>query len=340
MLDIAIIGAGRIGAVHAATIAAHPAARLTVVCDADPAAAQALAERYGARPVTTAQEVFDAADVAAVVVGSPTPFHVEHVLGAVDAGHAVLCEKPVDLDLARTDALLAAIAGREHRVMVGFNRRFDPSFAEVQARLAAGEIGAVEQVIIVSRDPAPPPAAYLAGSGGLFRDMTIHDLDLARFLLGDIVSVHAAGQCTDPAVGAAGDLDGAVLTLVAASGALATIVNSRHSATGYDQRLEVFGPLGTLRATNPRATSVEHDGAGFAGARGPYLDFFLDRYAEAYRRELDHFVTAVTSGTAPTPSARDGREALVLAEAAARSLVTGAAVPVAPPVQPVPEEMR
>lgn len=331
MLDIAIIGAGRIGAVHADAVAAHPGARLTLVCDPDREAAEALASRHGARAVTTAAEVF-ADDADAVIVGSPTRFHVEHVLGSIEAGKAALCEKPVDLDLARVDGLLDAVAGQANRVMMGFNRRFDPSFAEVRERVAAGEIGELQQLTIISRDPAAPPADYLAGSGGMFRDMTIHDLDLARFFVGEIVSVHAATQCTDPAIAAAGDVDGAVLTLVAASGALVTIINSRHCASGYDQRVEAFGPLGTLRVGNQHVSSVLHDGPATSEARGAYLDFFLTRYAAAYRLEVDHFVTTVAAGADPTPSILDGREALALAEAAARSAVEGRPVPV--PAQP------
>ncbi|QDB79670.1 inositol 2-dehydrogenase [Georgenia wutianyii] len=334
MVRIAVIGAGRIGAVHAATVARHPRAELRVVHDPVGDAAARLAALHGARVAADVSDVHAAEDVDAVIVASPTPLHVEHVVGAVRAGKAVLCEKPVDLDLARVDACLAAVAGQEHRVMVGFNRRFDPTFAEVHARVAAGEIGPLEQLTIISRDPAPPPVGYLAQSGGIFRDMTIHDLDTARFFLGEIVEVHAVGQRLDPVVVAAGDLDGAVTTLVAASGAVATIVNSRHCATGYDQRLEAFGPRGTLEALNHTATAVRSSTATTSGAAGRYLDFFLQRYAEAYTRELDHFVDAVREGRAPSPSLADGRAALVLADAATRSATTGQRVALSP--VPVP----
>lgn len=320
MVRIAVIGAGRIGAVHAATVAHHPDAELRLVHDPVGNAAEQLAAAHGARATHELADVYAAEDVDAVIVASPTPLHVDHLLGAVRAGKAVLCEKPVDLDLARVEECIAAIAGHEHRVMVGFNRRFDPSFAEIHARVQQGEIGPLEQLTIISRDPAPPPAAYVAVSGGIFRDMTIHDLDTARYLLGEIVEVSAVGQRLDPDYG---DFDGAVTTLVAASGAVATIVNSRHCATGYDQRLEAFGPLGSLEALNHTAGSVRHSSATQSGAAAPYLAFFLERYAAAYRHELSHFIDAVRTGRAPSPTLEDGRAALVLADAATRSATTG-----------------
>lgn len=323
MLTIAVIGAGRIGAVHAASVTAHPGARLAAVADPFGDGAAALAAAHGARSTTRVEDVLADPDVDAVIIGSPTPLHVEQIIAAVDAGKAVLCEKPVDLSLERVDACLAAVAGQEHRVMIGFNRRFDPSIAQIHARVRAGEVGPVEQLTVISRDPAPPPAAYVARSGGIFRDMTIHDLDMAAHFLGEIVDVTAVGQHLDPDIAAAGDFDAAVVTLTAASGAVATIVNSRHCATGYDQRLEAFGPLGSLELTNPAATSVRYHSAHGSGTGAPYQTFFLQRYAEAYRLELDHFVTAVAAGTAPEPGLRAGRTALVLADAATRSAHTG-----------------
>lgn len=319
MLHIAVIGAGRIGAVHAASLASHPGARLAMVADPVGDGAARLAGPYGARSTTRVEDVYDAPEVDAVIICSPTTLHVEQIVASVGAGKAVLCEKPVDVSLERVDECLAAVAGQEHRVMVGFNRRFDPSIAEIHARTAAGEIGTLEQLTITSRDPAAPPLPYLAQSGGIFHDMTIHDLDTVGYFLGPVVEVTAVGQNLDPEITALGDFDAAVLTLRTASGAVATIINSRHCASGYDQRMEAFGALGSLRLENHTATSVRHHGAAGSGAAGPYLDFFLQRYAAAYRLELDHFVEAVTAGTAPSPGLRDGRVALVLAEAATRS---------------------
>ena len=320
MLTFAIIGAGRIGKVHARSIAADPRAELVLVADPVAGAATDLAGAFGASATDDVNAVFDS-DVDAVVVGSPTRFHVEHILAAVQAGKAVLCEKPVDLDLARVDACLAAVGEAAHRVMVGFNRRFDPGIAEIKRRVENGEIGAPEQLSIISRDPAPPPAGYLADSGGIFRDMSIHDFDMARFLLGDVVAVHATGQHLDPDVD--DEWDAASITLTGASGAVATVVNSRHCITGYDQRVEAFGALGSLRAENLVETNVRAYTATTSGAAGRYIDFFLDRYKVSYAAELDHFITAIETGAPPAPSLLDGRAALAIADAAADSARTG-----------------
>ncbi|MGI3781157.1 MAG: Gfo/Idh/MocA family protein, partial [Janthinobacterium lividum] len=223
----------------------------------------------------------------------------------------------------------AELGGAEATVMVGFNRRFDPSFRAVWDRVAAGEIGRLEQLSIVSRDPAPPPPSYIAESGGLFRDMSIHDLDMARFFLGEVVEVSAAGaNLVDPAIAEAGDIDSAVVVLRGSSGALATITNSRRCAFGYDQRLEAFGSDGMLSVANQLPTSVRYSGAGLTEAAEPYLNFFLDRYAAAYAAELDHLLDRMADGVAPSPGFADGRAALVLADAALESLRTGRTVPV------------
>jgi myo-inositol 2-dehydrogenase/D-chiro-inositol 1-dehydrogenase len=254
---------------------------------------------------------------------------VDLLTRAVRAGKAVLCEKPIDLDLARVDACRVEIGPLADRVMVGFNRRFDPSFADIRARVEAGEVGPLEQLTIISRDPAPPPAAYVATSGGLFRDMTIHDFDMARFFLGEVVEVTATGaNLISDEIAAAGDIDGAVVVLRGPSGTLATITNSRRCAFGYDQRLEAFGELGMLSAANQLPTSVRFSGATQTEVAAPYFTFFLDRYTPAYRAEMDHFVTSVENGTVPAPGFGDGRAALVLADAANESLRTGATVKV------------
>ena len=332
-MRLALIGAGRIGRIHARNIAEHPDAELALVADPVPEAAEYLAAPLGARASTDVAEAY-AADVDAVVICSPTPFHVDHITASIAAGKAVLVEKPVDLNLARVDECIAAIAGSGHRVMVAFNRRFDAGNALIQRRIADGEIGPVEQLTITSRDPAPPPASYIAQSGGIFRDMTIHDFDLARFLLGEFVEVHAVGQRLDAKIAAAGDFSAAVTTLTTAEGAVATIVNSRHCATGYDQRVEAFGATGSLETVNQLTSNVRYSGPATSGAAGPYLDFFLERYAAAYRAELDAFLRALRDGAAPTPSILDGREALVLADAATESATTGKRVRVTPGIRP------
>ncbi|WP_136314016.1 inositol 2-dehydrogenase [Actinomyces procaprae] len=323
MLNIAIIGAGRIGHVHAGTVAAHPHARLALVCDPFGDAAEKLASQYGARSCKDAEEVFADPEVDAVVVGSPTPLHIPHLLAAAKAGKAVLCEKPIALDMKDVDAARAELDAVTTPVMFGFNRRFDPSFAAVHAAVQEGRIGTLEQLTIISRDPAAPPAEYIKVSGGIFRDMTIHDFDTARFFLGDIVEVHAVGQHLDPAIAATGDFDAAVVTLRAASGAVATIINNRHCASGYDQRLEASGRDGALFAENVRAHTVRLSNAEVTDAQEPYLDFFLERYADAYRLELSAFIEAVEAGTTPPTGIADAVAALRLAEAATESANTG-----------------
>jgi myo-inositol 2-dehydrogenase / D-chiro-inositol 1-dehydrogenase len=327
MVKFAVLGCGRIGRMHALNLARHPRAELTYVYDiaADPAAA--VAEATGARRAAEIDQILDATDVDAVLIASSTDTHLDLLVRAVEAGRAVLCEKPLDLDLAKVDASWARIKERGPTILVGFNRRLDPSFKALRARLQGGEVGKLEQVVITSRDPGPPPLAYIATSGGLFRDMTIHDFDMARYLMGDIASVHAIGaNLVDPAIGQAGDIDSAMMTLVASSGALCQISNSRRSAYGYDQRIEVFGEKGMLQAGNQRPTTVSFWGAGATEAQDPVLNFFIERYTPAYLAEIDHFVDCIENGTAPLAGYRDGREALRLADGALESMRTGRTV--------------
>lgn len=323
MLRTAVIGAGRIGRVHSAAVAAHPCAELTLVCDPSQEAAAALAHSHGARSCAQAEEAFLDPGVDAVVIGSPTALHIPHLLAAAGAGKAVLCEKPIALAMEQVEEARAELDAVEAPVMFGFNRRFDPSFAAVRAAVQEGRVGGLEQLTIISRDPAAPPVDYIKASGGIFRDMTIHDLDTARFFLGDIVEVHAVGQNLDPAIEEAGDFDAAVVTLRAASGAVATIINNRHCASGYDQRLEACGPKGALLADNIRPTTVRLSNAEVTDAQQPYLDFFLERYEAAYRLELSAFIEAVEAGTAPPVTIEDAIEALRLAEAATESARSG-----------------
>lgn len=331
MIRVGLIGCGRIGRVHADSVTVHGRAELARVVDPVEAAAREVGERFGASWSTDVDAVLGDPAIDAVVVASPTPTHVDLLTTAVRAGKAVLCEKPIDLDIARVDACRAAVGPLADRVMLGFNRRFDPSFADIRARVAAGEIGTLEQLTIISRDPAPPPAGYVATSGGLFRDMTIHDLDMARFFLGEVVEVTAtAANLVSAEIAEAGDVDTAVVVLRGSGGALCSITNSRRAAFGYDQRLEAFGALGMLAAANQHPTSVRFSGSARTDVAPPYHAFFLDRYTPAYRAEMDAFVTGVEEGTAFSPGFTDGRAALVLADAANESLRTGAAVKVGP----------
>jgi myo-inositol 2-dehydrogenase/D-chiro-inositol 1-dehydrogenase len=326
MFSFCQFGAGRIGAIHAANIARHPDARLRMVVDVDPSAAEKLASRHGAAIATQASALADPS-VDAVVIASSTDTHADLVEAAARAGKAVFCEKPLDLDRRRAEACLAVVAECGVPLMVGFNRRFDPHFARLERELRDGRIGRVELLSITSRDPSPPPIAYVRVSGGLFRDMMIHDFDMARWLLGEepVQIFAAASVLTDPAIGEAGDVDTAVVTLRTGSGALCQISNSRRAVYGYDQRIEILGSKGALRADNVAESTVT-----FAGADGIVSDkplpFFLERYAEAYRSELDHFVEALTRGTPPVPGGSDGVKALALADAALQSLATRYAV--------------
>lgn len=331
MVRIGLLGCGRIGRVHADSISVHPRGQLVRAYDPIEAAVRDVGDQFGAEWTTDADAVIDDPSIDAIVVASPTPTHVDLLTRSVRVGKAVLCEKPIDLDLARVEACQATLGDLVGRVMVGFNRRFDPTFADIRARVRAGEIGALEQLVIVSRDPAPPPAAYVASSGGLFRDMSIHDLDMVRFFLGDVVAVTATGSnLISTEIADAGDIDGGVIILRGATGALCTITNSRRCAFGYDQRLEAFGELGMLSAANQLPTSARFSGAAATEVAAPYFNFFLDRYTPAYRAELDHFITAIENGTPFSPGFDDGRAALVLADAANESLRSGRTVEVAP----------
>jgi len=326
MLDIAVLGAGRIGRIHAGNIAAHPDARLAGIADTVPDAAARLAETLGARTLS----IEDALRADAVLIASPTPTHADYIERAAALGCPVFCEKPIDLSADRVRACLTAVRQAGITLMVGFNRRFDPHFAALKARLDGGEIGALELLTIISRDPSPPPISYVETSGGLFRDMMIHDLDMARFLLGEEpVAVGAAASClVDAAIGAAGDVDTAVVTLRTASGRLCQISNSRRAVYGYDQRIEAHGAKGMLRAGNVLPTTVElADGAGFRS--DPVLPFFLERYAAAYRAELGAFIAAIAGGGPAHPDGTDGLRALLLADAALEASRTGRTVGIA-----------
>ncbi len=326
MITIAQFGAGRIGSIHAANLAAMPGVRLRYVVDVNAVAARKLAAAHGARAATE-KDVFADREVDAVLIASSTDTHARLAIAAAKAGKAIFCEKPIDLDLKKVDLCLREVKKAKVPMFVGFNRRFDPSFAALKGRVEKGEIGAVELVVISSRDPGPPPLAYLQVSGGMFRDMTIHDFDMARWLLGEEpVEVFAWGAALfDPGARRAGDIDSAMVLLRTASGRMAHINNSRRASYGYDQRIEVFGANGMLRAANITPTSVERFGESGTHTDPP-LHFFLERYAAAYRAEMEAFIKNLKGRKAMPVGASDGRQALVLAEAALKSLKTNSAV--------------
>jgi myo-inositol 2-dehydrogenase / D-chiro-inositol 1-dehydrogenase len=319
-LRFGLLGAGRIGTVHAAAVAGTSGAELVAVADAIPKAAEAIAKCHGAE-ARAVDAIMNAKDVEAVLITTPTDMHVDMIEQAARAGKAIFCEKPIDLSVDRVRRCLEVVRAEKAPLMIGFNRRFDPNFKEVRARIAAGVIGEVEMVSITSRDPSPPPAGYISRSGGLFRDMTIHDFDMAAFLLGeDPVSVFAAASnLVDPAIGEAGDVDSASLVLTTRSGKIAQISNSRRATYGYDQRIEVHGSKGLVSAENVRATTVEvADADGYR--RGPLLNFFMTRYTQAYANEITAFIDALNAGRPMIPSGEDGLKALLMADAAVKSL--------------------
>jgi myo-inositol 2-dehydrogenase / D-chiro-inositol 1-dehydrogenase len=323
-----IIGAGRIGKIHGGNVAARPDSQVAYVADADPDAAAALAKATGAK-VAAIDAILASKDVDAIAICSPTDTHADLIERAARAKKAIFCEKPIDLDVDRVRACLEVVRQTDATLMVGFNRRFDPNFASLRKRVAEGAIGALEIVSITSRDPSPPPLSYIARSGGLFRDMMIHDFDMARFVLGEEpVAVSAMGSAlVDKAIGEAGDIDTAVVILETQSGKVAQISNSRRAAYGYDQRVEALGEKGMVHAANVRETTVEWAGAhGFTSDKA--LNFFLERYEAAYRNELDAFIGAASAGAKPRPNGEDGLMALLLADAAYRSWKTNERVKV------------
>jgi len=325
---IALIGSGRIGQVHALSIHRAEGAVLQVVADPFVSGAEQVVARFGGRATTDALEAITADDVDAVVVASPTPTHVDLIAACLDAGKPVLCEKPIDLDITRVDGLRARAASASSvPVALGFNRRFDPHFAELHRRVTAGEVGPLEQLTITSRDPAPAPEDYIKVSGGIFRDMTIHDFDTARWFVPDVVAVTAVGlrQFSD-VIAKHDDFDGAIVTLVGAGGQSVTITNSRHCAAGYDQRLEATGPLGTLSVGNVTDTLVRSSNGTSGDSGAPFQTFFLERYSQAYSAELEAFLVAVRGGEMTSPGYEDGRAALLLADAAGVSAREGRTV--------------
>ena len=329
MLRVALLGAGRIGQVHARSIFESGEAELAWVCDPVETAASTLAGRYGARWSPEPGDAIEDPGVDAVLIASATATHTDLLRASALAGKKILCEKPIDLDMTKIDETWEAIKDKAAFVMLGFNRRFDPTFREMRQRVTEGEIGPIRALRVTSRDPQPPPAAYLGVSGGMFRDMTIHDFDMARFFLGEITEVSAVASHNNlPDFIAAGDHAQAMVTMRNRDNALCTIVNSRSCAYGYDQRLEAFGDLGSLEAGNLTATAIRANNATQTEATGPVLNFFLERYMPAYRAEFAEFMAAIKEDREPSVGFADGRAALVLAEAAAESVATGRVVTV------------
>ena len=325
-LDVAVFGAGRIGRIHAANLARQPGVRLKYVVDVDRDAAAALAARHGAQ-VADADGALGDASIAATIICSSTDTHADLIERSAAAGRHIFCEKPVDLTIGRATQCAQAVERAGVVCMIGFQRRFDPTFAALKARLDAGEIGTPEMLIVTSRDPGAPPVEYIRRSGGIFKDMLIHDFDIFRWILDDDAdTVHATGSClSDPAIAQAGDIDSTAVTIRTTRGRLCQINTARRAAYGYDQRFEVLGSRGMLQAGNVRPTEVVA-WSNAAVSRDVPEAFFLERYRAAYAHEIEHFHAAVTNGTPVRTTIADGLRALELAEAAALSWREGRAV--------------
>ncbi|MBL8957536.1 MAG: inositol 2-dehydrogenase [Myxococcaceae bacterium] len=322
MITVAIIGAGRMGKVHGGNAARHPDVKVKYVIDPVAASAQPLAKSLGAE-VTSIETALADKEVNAVIITSPTPTHFDFITQSAKAGKAVFTEKPVDLNLERVNAALKVVADAKVPFMVGFQRRWDPTFRAMKKQVEAGAIGTVEMVRVTSRDPYPPPPSYVQGSGGLFRDMMIHDFDIARWFLGEEPNeVFATGSClVDPEIGKLKDYDSAVCVLKTPSGKLAHIENSRRAAYGYDQRLEVFGSKGALQAANHSPAAFSHWSENGITHQKPHA-FFPERYVEAYAVEIAHFIDALVKGTPPEVGGEAGRGSLALGDAATKSAET------------------
>ena len=319
MIDVALLGAGRIGKIHAGNLVRQPGVRLKYVVDVDAGAADTLAKQHGAASAQP-EAVFDDATVRAVVIGSSTDTHADFIMRAAAANKAIFCEKPVDLALERAKACAQAVAKAGVTCMIGFQRRYDPTFSALKARIDAGEIGDPEMLVVTSRDPGAPPVDYIKRSGGIFKDMLIHDFDIFRWILDDdAATLHATGSClTDPAIADAGDIDATAVTIRTKRGRLALINTIRRAAYGYDQRFEVIGSKGMLQAGNHRPSEVCAWNAQSVSIDKPE-HFFLERYRAAYAAEMAHFFDALVHDMPVRTSIDDGVKALALAEAATTS---------------------
>ena len=311
-----VLGCGRIGQVHARAVASVKDAELQAISDPFEKAAQSVQREYGG-DIRSIEQIERADDIDAVIICTPTDMHADLIERFSRAGKAVFCEKPIDLDINRVKACLQVVAETSGKLMIGFQRRFDPDFNALKSAIDNGNIGQVEMIALTSRDPAPPPKEYIERSGGIFRDMTIHDFDVARWLLGEEVEEvqAAASVLVDEKIGKLGDFDSINVILRTATGKQCTITNSRRATYGYDQRIEVHGSNGSVSAGNVhQANIIVADGSGFQTP--PLQDFFMNRYASAYAAEIAAFVDCLASNTNPPVTGNDGLMALVLAEAA------------------------
>ena len=322
MINFLLLGAGRIGKMHAKIISDHPEANLQYVYDVNNEFALQVAHDNNAEVANSPKEAVNHKDIDAILIASATPTHTEFLIMANEANKPVLCEKPIDLDINKVNECRDKIAGSSNLIQIGFNRRFDNSHAKVQQAYVNGEIGTLEKIIITSRDPAPPGLDYLNAAGGFFRDTTIHDFDLSRFILGDdpIIEICAFGDnLFDENAKKANDFDTAMFILKSKSGVLIHINNSRRAVYGYDQRLEIFGSKGMMISNNQTPTSIEKYTEHSTASKDPIYNFFIERYEQAYKDQLNQFILSVNSNSESKVTFEDGRNALILANAAYES---------------------
>ncbi len=331
-LRFGVLGAGRIGTIHSETIANRIAGtELVALSDVVPGSAAALAARLGGpRTFESYKDVLALPEVDAVAICTPTNTHYQIILDAAAAGKHIFCEKPIDLDLEKIKKIQSVLEKSGLHFMVAFNRRFDPNFKAVKDMVSSGKIGRPQVLKITSRDPAPPPAEYIGPSGGLFLDMTIHDFDMARYLMGrEVVEVYARAKVlVDPVFEKHGDWDTAIVTLTFDDGSLGVIDNSRKAIYGYDQRVEVFGSEGMLTVSNNTPDTHVYSNATGVHAALP-LNFFMERYTESYIREMQAFVDSVKRNAPAPTGVKDGLMAVAIALAAAKSVRENRPVPLA-----------
>ena len=329
MIKFALLGVGRIGKIHAANIALNPKSSIECIYDIDSNNAKKVADSFGGSAASTSQEAISNPNVDVVYICSATPTHTEYILSAAKAEKGIFCEKPIDLDINKVEQCKKDLENFNVPIHIGFNRRFDPSHLSTKEKKDKGEIGTLEQIIITSRDPSGPSAAYLKESGGLFRDMTIHDFDLASFILGNdpIVEIFATGdRLFSTEAKEANDIDTAMIIMKSKSGVLCHINNSRHSSYGYDQRVELFGNKGMLISDNQTPTSVRKYNKETTDSKDLILNFFIERYDVAYKNQLENFINCIINKKPTSVNFEDGRNALIIANAAYESLNTGKSV--------------
>ena len=326
MFNFSLMGAGRIGKMHAEIINSHPECSLKYIFDINKLFANEIADKYNATTASTAEEALENNDIQAVFIASATPTHTEFIIKAAKAGKAIFCEKPIDLDINKVNLCREEIKNTNVPIQIGFNRRFDKSHSKLQQASLNQEIGKLEMVIITSRDPEPPGLDYLKAAGGFFRDTTIHDFDLASFILGDdqIIQVAAFGsQLISDDVKKVNDQDTAMFILKSKNGVLIHINNSRRAVYGYDQRVEIFGSKGMMISNNQTPTSVQKFSKNNTESKDPIHNFFIERYEQAYRDQFNDFIGTIKQKKQPSVSFEDGRNALILANAAYDSYNSG-----------------